>query len=191
MFVPLNTNSGYAFFWGNHPIYGSNFIGILPSDGPSYQELIPQELRHLNEAELDSALLKRGIGFVTADPVRYVKLSVSRLREYFKFWPSPTSIMVSNVARVGSFGLLLPFMLYGIGITVAKIWSASKSNRRAGILLLTVFAIVYTAMHLLTWALIRYRLPVDAILLFFAAAALVDIAARLHLTIPDIGEPAA
>ncbi len=99
--VPLNTNAGYAFFWGNHPIYGTNFVGILPGDGPTYLDLIPSELRPLNEAELDRALLKLGIGFVEADLVRYMLLSLSRTREYFKFWPSAESGRVSNLARVG------------------------------------------------------------------------------------------
>jgi hypothetical protein len=31
---------------------------------------------------------------------------------------------------------------------------------------------VYTLIHLLTWALIRYRLPVDSVLVLFAAIAL-------------------
>jgi hypothetical protein len=179
-FVPLNTNSGYAFFWGNHPVYGTQFVGILPADGPSYQDLIPQELRHLNEAELDRALFKEGLGFITDDPVRYILLSVSRTREYFKFWPSPESGLVSNVARVGSFGILLPFILYGVVFNIALAWQKRNTEQRAAILLLLLFCVVYMGIHLLTWALIRYRLPVDAILLIFAASGIVDLARRIR-----------
>ncbi|MEO6060327.1 MAG: glycosyltransferase family 39 protein, partial [Thermoflexales bacterium] len=42
-FVLLNTNSGYAFFFGNHPIYGSQFQAIL-SGAVGYYELIPKQL---------------------------------------------------------------------------------------------------------------------------------------------------
>jgi len=56
----------------------------------SYAALIPQELRHLNEAQLDKALLRRGLGFVLDDPLRFAWLSVGRAREYFMFWPSPS-----------------------------------------------------------------------------------------------------
>ena len=66
-FVPLNTNSGFAFFWANHPIHGTSFIAILPAQGPSYQDLIPVELRHLDEAALDQALLRGGLRFVAED----------------------------------------------------------------------------------------------------------------------------
>ncbi len=173
--VPLNTNSGYAFFWGNHPIHNASFISILPETGPSYGDLIPNELRGLDEAALDQALLRRGMAFVAQDPVRYALLSLSRIKDYFMFWPSPDSGVVSNVARVASFGLLLPFMIVGL----LKARSALRTDPRAaaaswltpaaGLALLIAFVAVYTAIHLLSWALIRYRLPVDAVLITFAA----------------------
>ena len=59
-FVLLNTNAGYAFFWGNHPIYGTHFLPILPEEMGSYQDLIPEEVRNLNEAALDKELLRHG-----------------------------------------------------------------------------------------------------------------------------------
>ncbi|MEJ2354123.1 MAG: hypothetical protein P8Y03_30480, partial [Anaerolineales bacterium] len=113
-FVLLNTNAGYAFFWANHPIYGTHFIPILPSDMGSYQSLIPPELRHLDEAALDQELLKRGVQFVIQDPVRIFFLSLSRIPVYFMFWPSTDSSLISNISRVSSFALFLPFMLYGL-----------------------------------------------------------------------------
>jgi len=33
----------------------------------------------------------------------------------------------------------------------------------------------YTAVHLASWANVRYRLPVDAVLLIFAAAGIADL----------------
>lgn len=177
-FVPLNTNAGYAFFWGNHPIYGTHFVGILPDNGPTYLDLIPKELRPLNEATLDRALLQRGIGFITADPQRYILLSISRANEYFKFWPSADSGTISNLARVGSFGLYLPFMLVGLWLSLQLCWRAGNQQQRADLILLYLFMCIYTAIHLLSWALIRYRLPVDAILVLFAALGLVDLVSR-------------
>jgi hypothetical protein len=180
-FVPLNTNAGYAFFWGNHPIYGTHFVGILPPGGPSYYDLIPKGLLSLNEAELDRALLRRGIGFVVDDPVRFVLLSLSRTGEFFKFWPSAQSGVISNISRVGSFALCLPFMLYGLWLSVALLRHPKRREQRSAITLLYLFVIVYSAIHLLSWALIRYRLPVDAVLLIFAALGLETLARRLQL----------
>lgn len=167
-FVLLNTNAGFTFFWANHPIHGT-YSALL--EGTSYQDLIPPELRPLNEAELDTALLRRGLGFVWEDPGRYALLCLNRTFEHFKFWPSAESGAISNISRVGSFGLFLPFMLYGLVLSLRE-W------RRY--LLLHLFIVVYCGIHLLTWAGIRYRLPVDAVLLPFAGLAVVNLAERLR-----------
>lgn len=171
-FVLLNTNAGFAFYWGNHPIHNYNFISILPEDGPSYQDLIPPEFRDLNEAEMDRALLNESMIAIAGDPQRYIILSISRIKDYFKFWPSTGSSTFSNLARTLSFGILWPFMLYGLFVNWRRILSSE-------LLLLYLFMVVYTGVHLLTWALIRYRLPVDALLLIFAGSALLKVQRHL------------
>lgn len=183
--VLLNTNSGYAFFWGNHPIYGTRFIPILPSG--TYQDLIPPELRNLDEAALDQELLKRGIQFVIDDPQRYVLLSLSRIPPYFMFWYSPESTILSNISRVASFGFFLPIILYGMYLGVKMRASAGRvfvdfDFTPQGLLIL--FILVYSLIHILTWTLIRYRLPVDAVLISFAGLALFDITQRLSVKYP-------
>jgi hypothetical protein len=178
-FVLLNTNSGYAFFWANHPIYGDRFVPILTEDMPSYQELIPPELRSLDEAALDQALLKQGLGFVVVDPGRYLRLSLSRIPAYFIFWPLPQSSLPSNLTRVLSFGLALPFMLLGVVLWIFDLRKRGLDPAPGTLLLL--FTLVYSAIHLLSWALIRYRLPVDAVMLVFAARGIYKPFKRLTL----------
>ena len=117
----------------------------------------------MDEAALDHALLRKGIKFVVADPWRYLLLSLSRVPHYFKFWPSPYSSTISNVSRVCSFGLLLPLMLLGLIL--------SWRSHGASIILLYLFIVIYSGIHLLSWASIRYRLPVDAVFLLFAGLA--------------------
>lgn len=177
--VLLNTNSGFAFFLANHPIYGTTFQPILSPETGNYGDLIPKELSHLNEAQLDQELLKRGFQFVFDDPVRYSLLSFSRIPAYFMFWPSRDSSLLSNLSRVASFGLLWPLMLYGL-IQTGWIYVRQHPEQLASVILLVLFALGYTGLHLLTWALIRYRLPVDAILLIFAGYGLVDLSERVR-----------
>jgi len=179
-FVLLNTNAGFAFFWGNHPVHGSSFIPILREGDPSYGSLIPRRLRGLDEAALDRALLEEGIGFVIDDPGRYLLLSLSRAREFFKFWPSSESGFASNAVRVLSFGILCPLMAMGV-VTVSyyyykrqRPWNVDCTSFPGnGHLLLLLFATFYTIMHLLSWTLVRYRLPVDGVLVLYAAAGIV------------------
>ncbi len=168
-FVLLNTNAGFAFFWSNHPIYGTHFVGILPNE--QYAALVPEPLRSLDEASLSSALFQLSLRQILDDPLRYILLSLSRFQTYFTFWPLPESGLLSNITRVASFGLALPFMLYGLALSLQH-WRKW--------LLLHVFIVVYSAIHLLSWALVRYRLPMDALLLIFAAYGLAHLADRLR-----------
>jgi hypothetical protein len=195
-FVLLNTNAGYAFFWSNHPVYGSHYVSLLTDDMPGYYDLVPKEVLWMNEAQLDRELLKRGLGFVAADPLRYLLLSLDRIPAYFIFWPKVTSGLVSNITRVISYGIAFPFIILGIGLWINDMRINHPRRRQqmtepgpgqhsglintrdraleAGSLLL-LFAFVYTMVHLLSWAGIRYRLPVDVVTLIFAARGLYTI----------------
>jgi hypothetical protein len=178
-FVLLNTNSGYAFFWANHPVYGTHFQAILPEGMGTYQSLIPEKLWNLDEAALDQALLKQGIQFVVEDPLRYILLSISRIPVYFMFWPSPDSELISNISRVISFGLLWPFMLYGLFRSIKDQRLGFYDRMASPAFLFVLIAVIYTLIHLLSWALIRYRLPVDAVMLVFAGYGVIDLVQRL------------
>jgi hypothetical protein len=172
-FVLLNTNAGFAFFWGNNPIYGTQFQPLLSNT--TYAQLIPEDVRSLNEAAMDQALLKRGIGFVISDPVRYILLSISRIPFYFEFWPTAGSGLISNISRIFSFGIMLPFMLYGMIAALFNITVPIKDSWSSPQVMLILFSALYAAIHILTWTLIRYRLPIDAIFLVFAGYALSDL----------------
>jgi 4-amino-4-deoxy-L-arabinose transferase-like glycosyltransferase len=172
-FVLLNTNAGFAFFWGNHPIHGTKFIPIFPSS--QYYLMIPENLRNLDEAALDQALLKEGINFIREDPLRYILLSLSRVPVFFTFWPTSDSGLISNLSRILSIGILLPFMLYGIILSFFQMRKTSDSFVSSPVFLLYLFIAFYTLIHILSWALIRYRLPVDAVLIVFAGSGMVEI----------------
>jgi hypothetical protein len=189
-FVLLNTNAGFAFYWANHPIYGIHYLPLLPVEMGSYVDLIPEELRILDEAALDQALLKLGLQIVIEDPVRYVRLSLSRIPIYFMFWPSSDSGTLSNISRLASFGLMWPFMLYGWLLAIYKAiylsQAASLRHRTLDFLatptcLLSLFILIYAGIHLLSWSLIRYRLPIDAVWLIFAAYGILDLGQRIYM----------
>jgi hypothetical protein len=117
------------------------------------------------------------------EPGRYALLSLSRFVDYFMFWPASETSLINNIGRVLSFAVFLPFMIYGL-------WLSFPEWRRYW--LLYAFIAFYSLMHILTWAMIRYRLPVDAVLLLFAALALADLyhrlPARWHLK-SDLTQP--
>jgi hypothetical protein len=164
-FLLLNSNAGYALFASNNPNLGTDWRNeavVVP---------VPDELAGQNEAELDRALAIRGIGIILADPKRYLRLTLDKSLEYIRFWPSNDSSVISNLNRVLSFGLYLPFMFLGLGLSISR-WRSFVS--------LYLFMVIHTGIHLLSWPSPRYRLPVDAVLMVFAGLALLELAKQLR-----------
>lgn len=178
-FLLLNSNTGYAMYSAQHPLHGVSFDAYAAAPLPT--DLTPTPA---NEAQWDRALMARGVQFVLDDPGRYLLLSTSRAVDYFEFWPKASSSLIFNVGRMASFTLLLPFMLYGVWLVMQGERRGVRSEGRVASFrsppaFLLLFAIVYSLLHILTWAMPRYRLPVDAVLLIFAAAGLSDLLSRV------------
>jgi hypothetical protein len=157
-FLLLNSNTGYALYSAQHPLHGTTFqeFAAMP---------LPPDLPRTNEAEMDRALLREGVQFVLDDPVRYLRLCLSRVRAYLEFWPTPDTTLLHNIGRVASAGIYLPFMLVG----AMMIWRDRELAERTA--LIWLFAAFYSLLHILTWAMVRYRLPVDAVMMPVAALA--------------------
>ena len=71
-FLLLNSNAGYAMYSAQHPMHGATFSEFAAAP-------IPEEMWGQTEAQMDRDLMRLGIGFVLADPLRYLALSASRL----------------------------------------------------------------------------------------------------------------
>ena len=178
-FLLLNSNAGYAMYSAQHPIHGTSFQEYTAAP-------LPADLhgQGLNEAQWNRALMQRGIQFILDEPGRYALLSLSRVRDYIEFWPTPDSTLLYNIGRLTSFTLFLPFMLYGIALAVRRAQPLQSFRTlvmfsRSPTALLLLFIAFYSLMHILTWAMTRYRLPVDAVAIPFAAYAIHHLAARL------------
>jgi hypothetical protein len=164
-FLLLNSNAGYAMYSAQHPMHGVNFREFDAAP-------IPEGWWGRPEPELDRDLMRLGIQFVLDDPPRYFLLSLSRVRAFFEFWPTPNTTLLHNIGRVGSFGLFLPFILYGLYLVIRNSQLATRNS------LIFLFVAFYTLLHVLTWAMVRYRLPVDTVLIILAAMALSDLYTR-------------
>lgn len=167
-FLLLNSNGGYWFYSSNHPDQGTNF-------DPTFKAVIPDSMLALGEPALDRALYRSGLEFVIADPGRFLLLSLSRLNDYFWLLPSDDSTALSNLSRLLSFGLYLPFMLYGLYL--------SRSEWR-WCLPLYLYVACDALFCLASWSAPRYRLPSDAILMVFAGFAASTVASRLRFFVP-------
>jgi hypothetical protein len=70
-----------------------------------------------------------------------------------------------------SFGLYLPFMLFGLWLSFSR-WRSFA--------ILYVFIFIHTSIHLLSWPAPRYRLTVDAVAMVFAGMAVLALARQVR-----------
>ena len=174
-FLLLNSNGGYFLYASNHPDQGTDF-------DPTRVFPVPEALRGESEPAVDRALFRAAVGFIAADPVRFLRLSWSRVGHYFWVLPSAASPPLGNLARLCSFTLYLPFMLYGLVLSRHR-WRLCVP--------LYLYLLVDTVLHLSSWAAPRYRLPSDALLMVFAGAAVMALARRIGVVRGDaVGRPA-
>ena len=158
-FLLLNSQAGQVFWTANHPDLGTQweYAPMFP---------IPADLQGADEVTLNDELMRRGLQVVVENPGRFVQLSLSRLEMFFLFYPLPESSLFSNIARTFSFGICLPFMAVGLVLSLQE-W------RRW--LLLYLFIVAYTLIHIVSWVQIRYRMPIDMALIPFAALTVVTL----------------
>lgn len=152
-FMLLESQFGHVFWNGNHPDHqGTYWAEVFP---------IPDDvLSSKNDAIITNRLLRMGIENVVKDPGHFLYLTFARLREFFKFWPTSDSTLLANALRVLSFGLMWPFAVIGLWISRWK-WRT--------LLPLYLFLLIHTGVYAISWTMTRYRLPVDAALMPFAA----------------------
>ncbi len=162
-FLLLNSQAGQVLWNANHPDLGTEFESAMFP--------IPDDLQGADEVTINDELMRRGLLEIAAEPGRFLLLSLSRLQMFFLFYPRPESSVFSNIARTFSFGISLPFMVAGLAISFRE-W------RRW--LLVYLFIAAYIFIHIISWAQIRYRMPVDMALIPFAALALVTLAGWLR-----------
>ena len=162
-FLLLNSNGGFWFYSSNYPTQGTHF-------DPNFVAPIPAELQRLSEPALDRALFREAFGFILADPARFLLLSLDRAKDYFWLGPSEQSSLISNVSRLLSFTLYLPFMLFGLLLSRRK-WRAC--------LPLYLYVAFDTCLCLISWSAPRYRLPSDAVMMVFGGLAVVTLGERL------------
>lgn len=162
-FLLLNSNGGFFLYSSNHPSHGTRF-------DPNHVAPRPAHVHGLAEPAMDRALAREALAMIRAEPGRFLALSWSRVSEYFRWLPDRRSSLLSNLARLFSFTLYLPFMLWGLLLSYRR-W-----NVLAPLLMYVAFE---TVMHLSSWAAPRYRLPSDAVMMLFAALAVIDLRERL------------
>ena len=160
VFVPFSTSAAMNLYVGNNPRavtgHGDWTVDVDPAEVARLQA-IPDEVAR-SKAFSDAA-----IRFIEDNPGRFVTLCLIRLREYYSPVPNAAGYRAGlfTIVAVLSSGPVLLFAVIGLAAT----W---RNWRR----LLPLYALIgyFTALHTLTIASLRYRLPIEPYLILFAAA---------------------
>ncbi|MEZ4731879.1 MAG: glycosyltransferase family 39 protein [Caldilineaceae bacterium] len=156
-FLLLEAQFGHVFWNGNHPGHLGNFhpYKVFP--------IPPEVLASKNDVLITNTLLRMGLQNVRNQPLDFLWLTLTRLREFFLFWPTADSDLLANLLRVASFGLLVPFALSGLLVNLRRFQILAP---------IYLFIVVHTGIYAVTWTMIRYRIPLDPLFILFAAYSL-------------------
>ena len=169
--VPVSLNAGYDFWLGNFP-------GTRAATGNREvpgRDLEERALRaaHPGEAELNRAYFRKAIEHIRADPRRFAVLTAYKALYLWHVFPDPMTESMSTKRKLAclfSYGLLLPFGLY---------WVLRNVTRSPGARLILFFFVSYTLVHAVSLSKVRFRLPLDTLLVVMAVGGLGDLARRL------------
>jgi 4-amino-4-deoxy-L-arabinose transferase-like glycosyltransferase len=183
-FVPVTTGAGQALLDSNNPGAWDESAARGGAAGALRTELLRTEYRGLPEAEVDVRARARAIAF---------------LREHARDWPAMAATKLARFwrlrAEAGTTGswqaagspltrllrLLDPLLLWSLLTLPLALWGAAMSLRgpRRWFQSLSLWVILYfTALAVVFFGSLRMRLPVEPLIVLFAAAGLDDLVRR-------------
>jgi hypothetical protein len=169
-FVPFSTTASMNLYVGNNP-------HTLTAHGDWSVDADPAEVTRIaalpGEIAQSQAYTADAISFIGANPGRFIELCVLRLSAFWAFVPNAEGYRSGILRWISalSTGPMLALALVGLVAT-----------RRAWRRLLPIYGLItyFTALHTLTIASIRYRLPIEPYLILLASAGAVACYDRLR-----------
>jgi hypothetical protein len=168
-FVPLSTNSGLNFFMGNSPAADWD-SGVGPAAA-----LDSAAFAGLSEPDRNRALAALGRDWIAANPLAFLRLTLLKLANWFGFRNT-----LASGAQPSLVQQLVMFVSYYaiLGLALARLALRRRAPLRPAELLLLASYLLVGAGYALFFTRIRFRLPVDFILIVAAAVTLAQVAQR-------------
>jgi 4-amino-4-deoxy-L-arabinose transferase-like glycosyltransferase len=161
-FVPFTTSSTMNFYMGNSPnnpgvaTYGPDLPDDWAIDHGVALEAIPGELDRYD------AFRDRAVAFIRADPAAFVRRALVKFAVFWNIFPNAPAFQgpLYRWAGAATFGPVLMLALVCAG------WWRRRWADLLGIYIVIVYV---TALYTLTIPSIRYRLPLDPLLIVLAS----------------------
>jgi 4-amino-4-deoxy-L-arabinose transferase-like glycosyltransferase len=184
-FVPLKSSIGTNLLQGNNPYAnGITFDGFYENQ---IQQIFTEQERAkwqtMDEVQKNKFMEEKAIGFIKADPKRFVELTLKRTFYYWSF-VNPYRPTPYDSLRIATYGPVLILAVIGLILSRRKKW-------REGSLFLALI-VSYPLFYYVTQITInRYRYGVEAFLLILASYAAVELVngfRRVYSNVP-VGQP--
>lgn len=161
--------SGRVLWEGNNPWNLTGGVSGSFTDPHKHLENLPEGL---NELERDNWKKDQAVAFIKENPVHFVRLSLKKFSRFWHLWPNHESFdsWKYKLASLGSFGVVLVLFLMSPFIV---------TTNREKLFFLYLFVLYYTAIHMVTIGSIRYRLPIEPLLIAIAGATLATILTKM------------
>jgi len=170
-FVLISTQGGTDLYASNNP----RATGILTHDFRIFRdegtEVYPRD-RFPNEAQRSKRYMGDAVAFIRGNPGRFLRLCAVRLGEFWKLY-SPRVPIWQSLLTICSFGLALPF---------AALHVVRRGWQRGAAMLFVILIASQSAVHTVYWSVIRYRMPIEPLILALAAAGFMWLLDRRKLT---------
>jgi len=186
-FYITTSQAGPNFYIGNNPAADGTYQSLRFGRGaPEYERQDATELaeramgRSLTPGEVSSYWTGKALEFVTSQPGAWLKLMARKLALLLNATEmldtesqeahAEYSLPLRVLGVVGHFGVLVPLAVFGVAVT----WPM-----RRRIWMLHALTGAYAASVVLFYVFARYRYPLVPMLILFASAGTVDLAAWL------------
>lgn len=168
-FVRLNAGAGYVLYAGNNPLNQSGGgIGGDDVDYKAFSDIADPLAR-------DQAMQRAAFDYIRENPKRFVEMAGQKFLRLWRPWPYAQAY-ANPVLVIGVAASFVPILALGIG---GLAWGAGRYGRLY--LPMVLFILYTTAVHMITIGSMRYRFPMEPMLVVFAAPL---VAAILRLGTP-------
>ena len=163
-FVRLNLGGGYHLYSGNNPdnLSGGGIGGVDVNHNWNDEDI---EKRGI---EFEKKFKRDAFNFIKENPKTFIKLSVIKFKRFWQLYPYAEEYrgILYKMLSIFSYGLILIFSVLFLISNLKKFFL--KISPLITIIFLT------TAIHCLTIASVRYRFPIEPILIMFASYYLLE-----------------
>jgi hypothetical protein len=186
-FVPLTTGGGRSLLDANNaqvwddPTLRGGAIGILAA------EPWASRYRGLSEVELDRRAGKEAMAFLRSRASQWPSAALAKLGRFWRWTSSAPSTgrwaseKAGLARRLAALDPLLPWSIVFFPLSAWGVVRTLRGSRRHFQLLPLLVIAVFTLGTVVYWGALRLRVPIEPLVVLYAAAGLADLAWRVRV----------